>query len=109
MGKKWKEKRKPTTRRLRANPLRSGRPATVISRVGDDELGREVLRRLQGRGKGRAGGGVAGNGKTVRAKPHQQLFDASSNPTTLTMDDCVGSFVWLPKKKKKKPHVKKIL
>ena len=27
-----------------------GRDATVISRVGDDELGREVLRRLQGRG-----------------------------------------------------------
>ena len=30
--------------------LRDGRSATVISRVGDDELGREVMRRLKGRG-----------------------------------------------------------
>jgi sugar/nucleoside kinase (ribokinase family) len=33
-----------------AGTLRGGRAATVISRVGDDELGREVLRRLKGRG-----------------------------------------------------------
>ena len=76
-----------------------GRPATIVSRVGDDELGREVLRRLTSRGLDTASiqvddGGVATGFVVVTMKgamPSYDIVQPSAWDAMTASDDLVAA------------------